>query len=943
MKKLMTVLGLVIALSMLLSACGQAATQAPAETAVATEKPMDMKPADEVDFSAIPECPAAIAQLSAGAINMYPVTCSGPEDFATVKNDPNLKYVIMSGSEDQIMVNTAVCKDTNVLNPFSDQQMREAINWMIDRDYVSQEIFGGLADPMYTVLDTFAADYARYAAAIGTVIAKYGYNMDKAQQVVDERMAALGATKGADGKWQYMDKPVVIKGLIRTEDERKQIGDYFANQLEKLGFSVDRMYKVRKEASPIWNNPSWDPCDFHYYTAGWIQTAIPRDEGGNFAGFNDSMAGWSDGFVNYTASPEYKDVMTKLFTNAFASMDERDALFNQAIPQHMTESWHGAMVVDINAFSPMTKDLSVASDLVAGIAGTTFWPYTLMKDGGGTVKIAQSGVMVEPWNPVSGSNWIDDTMVQRGATDWGVMYDPYTGLALPERIESGSVQAVTGTPIVKTLDWVGLEFVPEIKVPSECWVDWDPVNQKFLTGADAAVAKDQYTQVKAKADELAGAVDLKKLDDVALVKVTTDLGAAYNTISSANIDVASALGTDDAKAAVTAKVEEINALTDDAAKQAAIAEYAMSTVGGLDSGFVFGLGQRDVTTAKTAVTVNYPAELYNTKWHDGSNFSAADVVEHIILTFDLGKKESKVFNVDYQAGLDSFLSHFKGVCITSTNPLTIVTYDDAFALDAENTVGASTWYPADTNSGTVYQFGTVGWHNLVPALLAEADGKIYMSQTTSAEKKVDRTSLIAGATLDIQKEYLDKAAADKYIPYANVLGQYVTADEAAARYANLEKFYTDHGHLFIGTGPFFVDKAYPVEGTIILKRFADFADPLDRWSGFAAPRIAVAAVDGPATVTIGQPATFNVTITYNEKPYPQADLSAVSYIVKDANGDIALSGPATITGDGTATVDLTADQTSKLVAGSNVLTVAIASKVVALPTFVKYEFVTTAP
>ena len=315
-----------------------------------------MKPADEVDFSAIPECSAAIAQLSAGAINMYPVTCDKAEDFATVKNDPNLKYATMSGSEDQVMVNTAVCKDTNVLNPFSDQQMREAINWMIDRDYVSQEIFGGLADPMYTVLDTFAPDYARYAAAIGTVIAKYGFNMDKAQQVVDERMAALGATKGTDGKWEYKGKPVVIKGLIRTEDKRKEIGDYFANQLEKVGFTVDRMYKVRKEASPIWNNPSWDTCDFHYYTAGWIQTAIPRDEGGNFAGFNDSMAGWSDGFVNYNASPEYKDVMTKLFTNAFASMDERDALFNQAIPQHMTESWHGAMVVDINAFSPMTKD-----------------------------------------------------------------------------------------------------------------------------------------------------------------------------------------------------------------------------------------------------------------------------------------------------------------------------------------------------------------------------------------------------------------------------------------------------------------------------------------------------------------------------------------------------------------------------------------------------------
>ena len=61
------------------------------------------------------------------------------------------------------MVNTATCVDTNLLNPFADQQMREAINWMIDRDYVAQEIFGGLGIPMYTLIDANVPDYARYA------------------------------------------------------------------------------------------------------------------------------------------------------------------------------------------------------------------------------------------------------------------------------------------------------------------------------------------------------------------------------------------------------------------------------------------------------------------------------------------------------------------------------------------------------------------------------------------------------------------------------------------------------------------------------------------------------------------------------------------------------------------------------------------------------------
>ena len=47
---------------------------------------------------------------------------------------------------------------------------------------------------------------------------------------------------------------MTIIAIIRTEDERKQIGDYVCNQLETIGFTRDRQYKTRSEASPIWNS-----------------------------------------------------------------------------------------------------------------------------------------------------------------------------------------------------------------------------------------------------------------------------------------------------------------------------------------------------------------------------------------------------------------------------------------------------------------------------------------------------------------------------------------------------------------------------------------------------------------------------------------------------------------------------------------------------------------
>jgi hypothetical protein len=65
--------------------------------------------------------------------------------------------------------------------------------------------------------------------------------------------------------------------------------------------------------------------------------------------------------------------------------------------------------------------------------------------------------------------------------------------------------------------------------------------------------------------------------------------------------------------------------------------------------------------------------------------------------------------------------------------------------------------------------------------------------------------------------------------------------------------------------------------------------------------------------------------------------------VKDATGAIPLSGDATAVSDGSYTVTLSAADTQLLVAGSNTITVAVGSNLVALPTFVAVDFVTVAP
>ena len=141
-----------------------------------------------------------------------------------------------------------------------------------------------------------------------------------------------------------------------------------------------------------------------------------------------------------------------------------------------------------------------------------------------------------------------------------------------------------------------------------------------------------------------------------------------------------------------------------------------------------------------------------------------------------------------------------------------------------------------------------------------------------------------------------------------------------AAYTNLKNWYTAHGNFWVGTGPYMLDKAST-------DRKDRHHDPLRRPSPIrrihgphsAQPKIAVVSVDGPAQVTIGQEGDFNVTVTFNNAPYPSAEISQVKYLLFDATNAIVNTGTATMTAEGSYKVALTSDITTKLTAGSDKL------------------------
>ena len=852
-KNLYYVLSLLVMLSMVLAACAPAATateapaaeteapvatEAPTEAPVATEPPTTRTGAwvDEVILTEENSADAAISKLNAGDIDLYAYTVAEAPAYEELQKSPNLTSSQTVGSNNNIMLNPAVFTDTNRLNPFADRELREALNWLMDRDYIVQEIYKGLAIPKYTTLTTVFPDYARYADVIRELEAKYAYNPEKAKEIIDARMTELGAEL-VDGKWNFAGKPVSLIFLIRVEDNRRPIGDYFANQLETVGFTVDRQYKTRTEASPIWN--SSDPAEglWHLYTAGNISTQISRDEGTNFSGFYTNRGSPSPLYQAYNPLPEFDQAALKLESNDFASLDERRELFTTALRLSMEEGTH-IWAVDEASFAPRISDLSVASDLAGGAQGSNIWGQTIRFNDkeGGSARIAQPGILVEPWNPISGSNWIYDSMPQRATSDNGVIADPFTGLAWPQRLERAEVTVKEGLPVSKTLDWVSLDSAPEIQVPSDAWVDWDAANQKFITAGEK---------------------------------------------------------------------------------------------------FPDGL------TANTRTIVYYPDNLYDTvKWQDGSPLSPADFVMSMIQVFDQAKPESAIYDEATVGATEGYLSHFKGVRIASTSPLVIETYDDAYQLDAETIVSNFSLYPNPT-WWPQYAFGEGAWHTIALGILAETNKELAFSTDKAGANSVEWTSFISGPSLEILRKYLDQAKGESYIPYAPTLGEYVTAEEAATRYDDLDAFYGEHNHFWVNTGPFVLDKVFSVEGTLTLKRNADYPDMADKWSRFSEPKIATAEVDGSGQVQIGSEATFDAFVSFKGEPYASADISEVKYLLFNANGELVASGAAEANGEGQYLVTLGADVTSKLEAGSNKLEVIVVPSVVSIPSFASFEFVTS--
>lgn len=437
-----------------------------------------------------PSLTEALARLEAGDLAIYAAPTSNPDAVAQIAASPNLEGYLSYGSYNELTFNPVgpTFPGTGKLNPFAVPRIREAMNWLVDREGVRHEIMGGMSTPRWLPLNTASRDYALLADVARGLELTYRHDKALAQQVIAQEMLALGASY-ASNQWCFNGEPVELIFLIRVEDHRMPIGDYLADELESIGFTVNRQYKTSREASAIWVQT--DPAEglFHIYTGGWVTTEVTRDLSDNFAFFYTSMGLDWPLWQAYTPMPEFYELARQLRDHEFASLEERRMMMVQALEWALEDSVR-IWVQDNLSITPRRAEVRYASDASGGINSSWLWPHTLERTGTFTrsLNIGVPVLFQEPWNPLNGSSGLYDMTFIHATSDNGVVPDPYNGLVWSQRIAGATVVAEAGLPISRTLDWVTLQFAPSIVIPADAWVDWDPATEHFLTAAEV------YTQ-----------------------------------------------------------------------------------------------------------------------------------------------------------------------------------------------------------------------------------------------------------------------------------------------------------------------------------------------------------------------------------------------------------------------------------------------------------------
>ncbi len=373
--------------------------------------------------------------MEAGRMDFYLYSLK-TEAAGALASEPGIDLFNAPASTVSLLLNPAPAP-RGELNPFSIPEIRQAMQFLIDREFIARDIYQGMAMPMRSHVSPEDYDYLTvYDIDRGSGIA---YDPEYGRDLINEAMTGAGA-RIEGGKWYYQGRPVRIKLIGRVEDERRNIADLVRNELEKAGFTVAISY--RSFAAAVLSVYSSDPAAFewHIYTEGWGRSAAQRYDYSQVnqmsAPWLGNMPGWQEvGFWQYE-QPELDRLGKQLFRGEFGSLEERNRIYREMTDIALDESVRIWLATVVNSFPGSAALKGVTQDIVGGPRSPWMFRETYIP-GKRELTVGHLWVWTERtvWNPVGGFGDVYSVDIWRNIHDAPIWNHPFTGIPMPLRAD----------------------------------------------------------------------------------------------------------------------------------------------------------------------------------------------------------------------------------------------------------------------------------------------------------------------------------------------------------------------------------------------------------------------------------------------------------------------------------------------------------------------------
>lgn len=421
---------------------------------------------DRVRFIQYLDDNVALEEMKSGNLDTYYFRIP-LEAASEIENIPNLReYDKLSGSFG-LLLNPAPYNDSSRLNPFSIREVRYAVNYLIDRDFVVDEILNGLGTPLIGPYGIFSPEYFN---VIDTVESSgLRYNPRLADQIISAAMKGAGAVK-EQGRWVFNGNPVTVSILIRSDNQPlRSVGELVASEIEEAGFTVQRTYGDLNKANTVVYGSNPQDLGWNIYTEAFGGTGgfvkynpvIPAQM---YAPYFGNMPGQQNpAFWNYK-NESIDEIAQRIQFLNFTSESERNSLVENATDYGISEAVRLFIAQLVDPYVASSDLTGLVNDFGAGITSKFSLINAKTPHPSNSLDIGVKQIYQGAWNGVGGCSDAYCRDISSALSDPATFRDPYTGEVIPMR--TPWLNITTKGPFEK------------LRVPDDS-LNWDPVSQQW--------------------------------------------------------------------------------------------------------------------------------------------------------------------------------------------------------------------------------------------------------------------------------------------------------------------------------------------------------------------------------------------------------------------------------------------------------------------------------